>query len=64
MDCLQCGKTAKETGEVFDKAPIRECEDGHRTALASKALIKRTEKWKKLGKIELDSELFIQEKAA
>lgn len=33
MECLQCNKPAVEKGETYKGIKIRECEDGHRTAL-------------------------------
>jgi len=37
MNCLQCGKTAVESGEEYKGIKIRECEDGHRTAICAEA---------------------------
>lgn len=48
MKCLQCGIEAKENGEMSGKIKIRECAAGHRTAPASRAMIKESEAWRKL----------------
>lgn len=48
MKCLQCELDAVETGEKHG-LKIRECAAGHRTARATKAMVRQSEDWKALS---------------
>lgn len=46
MKCLQCSKPAETSGDVIDGQPVRVCADGHRTAEATPAMVKQSNKWR------------------